>query len=66
MVETRNNYRIRSFLVLLNDQHFLKFMRRGLDNGDFFQKFSKFYNCLQLFTKSATGGLFYYYGIVFK
>ena len=40
----------------------------GLDNGDFlflkiFQNFLKFYN---FYTKSATGGLFYYYFIVFK
>ena len=37
----------------------------GPDNRDylFFQNFPKFYN---FYTKSATGGLYYYYGIVFK
>ena len=61
-----NEYRIWRCLVPLNDRHLPKFVR-GLDNGDFlflkiFQIFLKFYN---FYTKSATGGLFYYYFIVF-
>ena len=49
----------------LSDQHFPKFLR-GQDKGDFL--FSKI---LQLFIiffimKRVTGGLFDYYGIVFK
>ena len=54
------NCRIRSCLVPLNDQQFPKFVK-GLDNGDFL-----FFKIFQLLPKKATGGLFDYYGIVYK
>ena len=63
-------YRIRRCLVpLLNDQNFTKFMRGTRQRWFLFLiffNFPKFSKILQFFFKSATGGLFYYYGIVFK
>ena len=42
---------------------FPKFVR-GLDNGDFL--FFKIFKFLKSFLLKENGGLFYYYGIVFK
>ena len=61
-------YRIRRCLVPPKRPTIAQIREGGLDNGDFlflkiFQNFLKFYNFC---TKSATGGLFYYYFIVFK
>ena len=61
------NYNIRRCLVPLNYQHFTKFLRGTRQRWFYFflifQNFLKFYN---FFIKSSTGGLFYYYGIIFK
>ena len=46
-------YRIRRCLIPLNDLHFPKFVREGLDNGDFFFNLQKFSKILQLLYKKC-------------
>ena len=45
---------------------FSKIREGGLDNGEFLKNFQNFLKFCNFYTKSATGGLFYYYDIVFK